>query len=114
MATAPDHDKAHRLLGLGCRARTVVTGVEQVRASVMGRTAALVLVADDASRHSRDKVVPLLRARRVPHAGGVTMAWLGSAVGKEAAAAVAVVDAALARGIREALEAQGQANGGLG
>lgn len=106
--------KAHRLLGLGVRARTVVTGVEQVRASVMGGRAALVLVADDASRHSRDKLVPLLTARRVPFVGGVTMEWLGTAVGKETTAAVAVVDAALARGIRDAMELPRHANGGLG
>ena len=91
------------MLGLGLRARTVVVGVEQVRFSVGKRTAKLVFVADDASENSRGKVLPLLKARKVNVIGGVSAADLGAAVGRETTAAVAVVDVALARGIRGAL-----------
>ncbi|MDA1081411.1 MAG: ribosomal L7Ae/L30e/S12e/Gadd45 family protein, partial [Gemmatimonadetes bacterium] len=98
--TGSEWTKVKGLLGLGLRARTVVVGVEQVRAAVAKRVAALALVADDASVHSRGKVLPLLKARRVEVIVGVTAAELGSAVGRETTAAVAGVDAALARGIR--------------
>ena len=101
--TASEWAKVRGLLGLGLRARTVVVGVEQVRFSVGKRTAKLVFVADDASENSRGKVLPLLKARKVNVIGGVSAADLGAAVGRETTAAVAVVDVALARGIRGAL-----------
>jgi ribosomal protein L7Ae-like RNA K-turn-binding protein len=108
--------KVKGLLGLGLRARTVIVGVEQVRAAVGKGTAALVIVADDASANSRAKVVPLLEARRVRTVGGVTAEWLGDAVGRKATAAVAVADAALARGILGAIAPAGASgqNGGSG
>jgi len=59
------------------------------------------VVAHDASANSREKVVPLLRARRVNFVDGPTAAELGAAVGREQTAAVGVIDQQLARGIRE-------------
>ena len=99
--------KVAGLLGLGLRARTVVVGVEQVRAAVARRVVALAVVADDAAENSRTKVLPLLRARRVQVVGGVTASDLGAAVARETTTVVAVVDEALARGIRGALAPTG-------
>lgn len=109
-------EKARRLLGLGVRARTVIVGVEQVRAAVRKGRVALAVVADDASAHSRAKVGRLLAARGVTVASGVSAAWLGETVGRDATAAVAVVDGALARGIAEALGSagSGRPKGGTG
>lgn len=108
--------KLRSLLGLGLRARTVVVGVQQVRAAAMAGRVVLAIVADDASVHSKAKVVPLLGARDVPVSGGVTAAWLGDVVGREATAVVAVVDEGLARGIREVVASTtaGRRNGGTG
>ena len=94
-------ERVLRLIGLGVRARTVVVGVEQVRAAAKKGNLVFALVAPDASANSRDKVVPLLRARRVKFVEGPTAAQLGAAVGREQTAAVGVTDAQLARGIRE-------------
>jgi len=88
-----------RLLGLGVRSRGVVVGVEMVRQEAKKGTLVLAVVAPDASRHSREKVVPLLRGKRVPVIEGPSAAALGAAVGREAAAAVGVVDRELANGI---------------
>lgn len=96
-------DAALRLLGLGARGRRVVVGVEQVRAAAQRGGLALVMVASDASRHSRQKVEPLLAARGVAVVQGPTVGELGRAVGKESAAAVGVIDAHLADGVRGAL-----------
>jgi ribosomal protein L7Ae-like RNA K-turn-binding protein len=90
-----------RLVGLGVRSRSVVVGVELVRQAAKRGTLMLAIVAPDASRHSREKVLPLLAAKRVPVIEGPTSAALGAAVGREAAAAVGVVDPDLARGIVE-------------
>jgi ribosomal protein L7Ae-like RNA K-turn-binding protein len=89
------------LIGLGVRARNVVVGVEQVRTAVKKGNLILAVVAPDASENSREKILPLLRARHVKFVEGPTAAELGAAVGREQTAAVGVVDPQLARGIRE-------------
>ena len=101
--TAAQWKKVSALLGLGVRARTVVVGVEMVRGSAQRGTVALAVVADDGSPNSRAKVVPMLTAKRIAMVGGVTAHQLGAAVGRETTAVIAVVDEALARGIRGAL-----------
>lgn len=92
------------LVGLGVRARRAVVGVEQVRTAAKRGTLALAVFAPDASQHSLQKVLPLLRAKRVPVIEGPLASVLGAAVGREATAAVGIVDRHLARGIREAAE----------
>ena len=88
------------LVGLVVRARNAVVGVEQVRDAARKNKLRIAIVAPDASRHSRDKVLPMLLARRVTVIEGPTAAALGAAVGKETAAAVGIVDSALAAGVR--------------
>jgi ribosomal protein L7Ae-like RNA K-turn-binding protein len=97
--------KVVALLGLGTRARTVVIGVQQVRAAAARRRLALAVIANDASMNTRHKVVPLLTARGVEVIEGPPAKVLGAAVGKSIAAAVGVIDADLARGIRAAIAA---------
>ena len=102
-----DADRQRRLLGLlglGMRGRGVVVGVEQVRAAAQRGRLVYAVVAPDASRHSLEKVVPLLNARRIRFAEGPSARELGGAVGRDATAAVGIVDANLARGIREIVE----------
>ncbi len=91
------------LVGLGARGRLVVIGTEQVRLSAQKGKVVLALVAQDVSRHSLEKVVPVLRARRVDMVEWPSAAELGSAVGKDTTAAIGIVDQALARGIRGAV-----------
>ncbi len=93
-----------RLVGLGVRSRGVVVGVEQVRDAAKRDKLALAIIAPDASRHSLEKVVPLLRARGIRFVEGPSAEELGVAVGREQTAAVGVVDRDLARGMRELLE----------
>ena len=93
------------LLGLGVRSRGAVVGVQQVRDAAMKGKLRFAVVAPDVSEHSRDKVVPLLTARRVRFVEGPSAVTLGNAVGRETTAVVGVTDAQLARGIRALLEA---------
>jgi len=95
-------DRVLRLLGLGVRARGAVVGVEQVRTAAQRGLLALAVVAPDASRHSLDKVLPLLKAKRVTVVQGPGADELGRAVGRESTAAIGVTDRNLARGILEA------------
>src|SRR4051812_936962 len=93
-------ERGMRLIGLGVRARGVVVGVEQVRQAAKNGTLEFAIVAPDASRHSLDKVVPLLQARRIRFVEGPSSVDLGAAVGREHTAAIGVVDRQLANGIR--------------
>ena len=89
------------LIGLGIRARNVVVGVEQVRVAARKGQLALAVVAADASPHSRAKVLPLLQAKRVKVIEIPSAATLGGAAGRDTTAAIGILDAALARGIRD-------------
>lgn len=93
-----------RLVGLGVRSRGALVGVEQVREAARKGKLALAVVASNASKHSQDKVVPLLEAKRVRVVFTPSATDLGKAVGREQTAAVGIVDRQLARGIRELLD----------
>src|SRR5690349_18041284 len=93
-----------RLIGVGMGGRLVVVGVQQVRDAAQRGKLKLAVIAPDASRNSLDKVVPMLRAKRIRTIEGPTATELGVAVGRESTAAVGVVDAQLARGIRALVE----------
>ena len=104
--TLTDFDRGRllRLVGLGVRGRGAVIGVEQVREGAKKNKVAYAIVAMDASRHSLDKVIPLLNARRVRFVEVPSAAELGGAVGRETTAVVGIVDRQLAKGIRELVE----------
>ncbi|MGH9887122.1 MAG: L7Ae/L30e/S12e/Gadd45 family ribosomal protein [bacterium] len=90
-----------RLLGLGVRSRGAVVGVQQVRDAAKRNKVIFAVVASDASVNSRDKVVPLLNARRVRFVEVPSAAELGSAVGRDQTAVVGIVDRQLAAGVRD-------------
>jgi ribosomal protein L7Ae-like RNA K-turn-binding protein len=97
--------KLLRLVGLGVRSRGAVIGVQRVRDAALRNRLAFAVVAPDASRHSLEKVVPLLTARRVRWIEGPSAHALGAAVGRETTAAVGIVDRQLALGIRRLVDA---------
>jgi ribosomal protein L7Ae-like RNA K-turn-binding protein len=104
--------KLLRLLGIGLNGRLVVVGVQMVRDAAQRGKLRLAVVAPDASKHSLDKVVPMLRAKRVRMIEAPSAAELGAAVGRESTAVVGVIDAQLARGVRalaESAPVEGQA-----
>lgn len=88
------------LAGLGVRGRLAVVGVERVREAATKGTLKLAIVANDASKNSLDKVVPLLTAKKILMIDGISAASLGAAVGKDSTAVVGIVDVQLAKGIR--------------
>lgn len=105
MSLSPhDHARLLRLVGLGVRGRGAIVGVEQVREGAKKNKVAFAVVAMDASRHSLDKVIPLLNARRVRFVEVPSADELGGAVGRESTAVVGIVDRQLAKGIRQLVE----------
>ena len=98
----PARRKVLGLVGLGLRGRLVVVGAERVRLEAAKGAVQVAIVAMDASRHSLDKVLPVLRAKRIHVIEWPSAVELGDAVGREATAAIGIVDQALAHGIRGA------------
>jgi len=92
-----------RVVG-SARQELVVVGVQQVRDAAQRGKLRLAVVAPDASRHSLDKVVPMLRAKNIRMIEGPSATELGATFGRESTAAVGVVDLQLARGIRALVE----------
>jgi ribosomal protein L7Ae-like RNA K-turn-binding protein len=88
------------LVGLGLRGQLVIVGVDRVRDAAHKGTLMLALVAPDAAKNSRDKVLPLLNAKKVQVIEGPGAVALGRAVGREQTAAVGIIDRQLAKGIR--------------
>jgi ribosomal protein L7Ae-like RNA K-turn-binding protein len=87
------------LLGLGHKAGRLVIGVEGVRARLRQDRLAVVVVAADASRRTRDKVERLAVARGVPVLVGPGAARLGARLGRPPVQTVGVSDRALAHGL---------------
>jgi ribosomal protein L7Ae-like RNA K-turn-binding protein len=89
-------DRALDMLGMATRAGVVVPGTERVRSAARDGTLGLAIVAADASRNSRDKLVPLLAARGIPHVVMYDRGELGAAVGRGPLSAVGVIEPTLA------------------
>jgi ribosomal protein L7Ae-like RNA K-turn-binding protein len=87
------------LLGLGHKGGRVVIGVAGVRARLRQDRLAVVVVAADASRRTREKVERLAVARGVPVLVGPVAARLGARLGRPPVQTVGVSDRALARGL---------------
>jgi ribosomal protein L7Ae-like RNA K-turn-binding protein len=87
------------LIGLGYRARTVTIGVDAVRKDLQAGKCWCVVVAEDASPRTMDKVVRLAAAKEIPLLPGPSAAAIGAQLGKPPVMAVGVRDRALAGGM---------------
>ena len=88
------------LIGLGIRAGSVVAGTAGVRAAIKRGDVTLVVVAEDHSRRTADKVVRLATAKGVEVVVGPCASDLGRILDRDAVEAVGVRDLKLAQGIR--------------
>ena len=96
--------KALQLLGLAHRAGAVRLGTKNVKESVRRGLACLVLTAEDAAEGQRDKILPLLAHRGVPHRSVGTRDAIGEALGRPAVSAVAIEQVGFAERILELMD----------
>ena len=97
----PRLERVLALLGLGHRARALAVGVEGVRAGLRADRIHCLVVAEDASPRTQDKVVRLATARRVPLIPGPPAEVIGARLGRTSVQVVGVLDRALAEGLLE-------------
>lgn len=97
-----------RYLGLGQRARQVVSGDFVVRVKIRKKEARLVIVAADAAAQTLKDFQRFTQKAKIPVVSFGTKAELGAALGRPPRAVVAVLDAGLAARILEVIkESQG-------
>jgi ribosomal protein L7Ae-like RNA K-turn-binding protein len=92
------------LLGLAARARRLLVGTGAVREGLQGNRVAAVVVAQDRSARTAEKVERLARAKGVPVVSGPPAAELGRQLGRGAVQAAGLTDAEMARGLLAKLE----------
>lgn len=91
------------MLGLAARAGAAIPGTDRVREAARSGSLHFVLVASDLSDNSRDKLLPLLEARRIPYAIVSDRDALGGAVGRAPLSALGITEKKLAERVRELL-----------
>ncbi len=91
------------LLGLGMRAGRLVVGTGGVRAGLQRDEFVAVVVAEDASSRTKDKVVRLALARSVPTLRGPDAIRIGLRLGRGPIQAVGIRDKGLAFGLMNQL-----------
>lgn len=93
------------LLGLAARAGSLVTGTDAVRRATRDNRVFRVILAEDAAPAQRQKLVPLLEARRVPCHTLCTRIELGSAIGRAPISAIGITNQNFARRAGEIIPA---------
>ena len=93
------------LIGLSARAGAIVPGTSAVRAAVRDGKVARVVLAYDGADGQRQKLTPLLDARRVPYHIAFTREELGAACGRPPVSAIGVSNPGLASRVGELLAA---------
>ena len=88
------------LLGLGVRSGQVVIGTSGVREALQRGEVNLVVVAQNCSPRTEEKVSRLARAKGIPLLEGPPADELGRRLGRDSIQAVGVRDPKLAAGIR--------------
>ena len=94
------------LLGLGLRAGHVVVGTSAVRDALRRDELTLVIIAQDRSGRTDDKVTRLARARGIPVLDGPPADELGRRLGRDSVQTAGVKDRNLAAGLRGQTAAQ--------
>lgn len=94
------------LLGLALRAGKIETGTEKVMASIRAKRYKLVILADDASDNSKEKIIRLAENNNVPLVVWGTSDVLADAIGKGITIAIGIKDAGFAKTIKKKFETE--------
>ncbi|WAH35367.1 L7Ae/L30e/S12e/Gadd45 family ribosomal protein [Alicyclobacillus dauci] len=102
-------DRVYGLIGLAKRAGQLVDGQERILQAVTARKAKLVIVTEDAGANGRKKLQDKANSYDVPVVTFADKGSLGRAIGRDEAAAIAVMDPGFADKL---LERFGELHGG--
>lgn len=97
-------NKVYSLLGIAMRGRNIVSGEFSTEAAVKDGSAALVLVAEDASNNTKKLFSNKCSFYEVPYFVYGTKEELGHAMGKDLRSSLAVTDDGIAQAVIKQLE----------
>lgn len=103
--------KIYSLLGIAMRGRNIVSGEFATESAVKDGSAALVIVAEDASDNTKKLFSNKCTFYEVPYYIYGTKEELGHAMGKDLRSSLAIVDGGIARAVTEQLEESGKLGG---
>lgn len=98
--------KVLSLIGLATKAGKTASGEFSTEREVKSGSAALVIVADDASDNTKKKFRNMCDFYHVPICFYKDKDTLGHAMGKQFRASLAILDQGFAKGIRESMDAE--------
>ena len=101
-------NKGLSLLGLAFRSGNLVSGEFAAREAVRKKTAALIIVANDASDNTKKKFRNMCEFYEVPIYFYKDKDTLGHAMGKEFRASLVILDEGFAKGIRKHIDTENQ------
>lgn len=90
----------------------MVVGTQAVREATRRGSPGVLVIARDAGENARDRVLPLAEAAGVPWVACGTAASLGRALGRGRTVVAGVVDASLARRVRDLVSGPGERDEG--
>jgi ribosomal protein L7Ae-like RNA K-turn-binding protein len=103
-------DRALGFVGLAARAGALAVGTSATRMALQQGGVAAVVLAEDRSARTKEKVERLARGAGIPTLIGPAAVALGARIGRGAVQAVGITDDALARGL---VNAAGDGAGGV-
>ena len=100
----PDYSKALSMLSIAAKAGKIVSGGFMVEKALQQGTAYLVIIAENASKNTRDKFINKCTYYQVPYRICTVSGSLGHNIGKQDRMVVAVTDEGLANQVRIKLD----------
>lgn len=97
-------NKVYSLLGIAMRGRNIVSGEFATESAVKDGSAALVIVADDASDNTKKLFSNKCSFYEVPYVVYGTKEELGHAMGKDLRSSLAITDYGMAQAVMRQLE----------
>lgn len=95
--------KVLNIVGLAFRARKCVLGVDSIIEHVQKRRVHFVLIASDAKKNSKKKLIDKCNTYNVAYNEIANRELLGNAIGKQERVAIAILDKGFARKIQSLL-----------
>ena len=99
-----NREKAVSLLGFAARARKVLTGYNTAKTTAEKGRARLIIVCEDISENSKEKMRTLARQQEVPYVEYGTSDELGHITGRDGAGIFVITDTQFAEAIAKAIE----------
>lgn len=96
----------YRLLGLCMKAGLLLSGTDQLKASVKGKQGSLLIIAEDGSERTKDEYIHIASAVKLPWRVFGKKEQLGRAIGKGVRTVVLIMDDGFGTSLTDKIDSQ--------